>query len=84
MSNRLNGAHLPAIDWKALPPLLDTKEAAKALNVSVSFLVKSRCEGVVGGRTMGPQAVKTGRRRVMYRVSDLQAWVESLKGYQNI
>ena len=36
----------PAVNWHALPLLLDEIEAADALGVSVSFLRKSRCDEV--------------------------------------
>ena len=45
-------------------------EAARYLRLSVSFLNKGRCYGT------GPRFCKLGRRRVVYRKSDLDKWRE--------
>ena len=61
--------------------LLDEKQAARYLGegaVSLSFLRKSRSEGAPGNRTPGPVFVKLGKR-VLYKVADLQAWVDGLE-----
>lgn len=49
---------------------VDTRGAAKLLSLSESFLNKQRCSG------NGPRYVKAGRR-VLYRPSDLKAWLAS-------
>jgi predicted DNA-binding transcriptional regulator AlpA len=49
-------------------PSLSVVDAARYLNLSVSFLNKARCFGT------GPRYVKCGLRRVAYRQSDLNAW----------
>ena len=59
----------PSLETSAL---LDTNAAAAYLRVSKSFLDKKR---VSGG---GPAFCKVGRR-VRYRSSDLNAWIEAHK-----
>jgi excisionase family DNA binding protein len=51
---------------------LTTDEAAARLKVSPSYLAKLRCS-----RSDGPRFTKFGRS-VRYRVSDLDAWAETL------
>ena len=50
--------------------LLDERQAAELLNLSVRFLQNRR---YVGG---GPPYVKISARAVRYRPSDLERWVE--------
>lgn len=51
---------------------LDTREAARRLGVSPSLLEKIRCYAPESG----PRFVKIGRR-IVYRVSDLDAWASA-------
>jgi hypothetical protein len=79
-------AALPAIehfDHSMLPLMLDETRASQFLGVSRSFLRKARTEGAPGDRTPGPCLVKIGGRR-LYRVDDLCAWVQGLKGQEVI
>ncbi|MAZ17622.1 MAG: excisionase [Ahrensia sp.] len=48
--------------------LISTREAAEVLGVSSSYLAKSRLTGE------GPRFIKIGAR-VLYRPSDLDAWL---------
>src|SRR6476620_7218706 len=48
--------------------LLTVLEAAKYLRVSKSFLDKSR---ICGG---GPEFIRIGKRKILYRTCDLDAW----------
>lgn len=57
-------AHDPQSD-----PLLTTRESAAYLNVSKSYLDKLR---VYGG---GPEFVRLGKRKILYRQSALDRWV---------
>ena len=73
-----------AVNWHALPLLLDEIEAADALGVSVSFLRKSRCEGckrptleTVNDEENAPPFVKVGGR-VKYPSKDLREWADGL------
>ena len=50
--------------------LISAEDAANILNISPSTLAKMRLSGA------SPRYVKLGRR-VAYRPSDLEAWVES-------
>ena len=59
------------------PQLLNEKEAARWLGVSLPFLRRGRSQGTTGHRTSTPPFVKLGGR-VLYRRSDLEAWVASL------
>ncbi len=77
MGSLHNIDELPNIDWDTLPLMLDEKEAAEALNVSVHFLRLCRCEGEKGGRTPGPKFVKLNGS-VKYKTSALRKWVEEL------
>ena len=60
------------------PLLLDEKQTARILGVSLSFLRKSRSEGAPGGRTQAPSFVRIGHR-VYYRRTDLDQWVADLE-----
>jgi len=73
----------PTIDWNSLPLLLDEKQAASVLGVSVSFLRKSRCEGALKGRTSAPPFVSVRGRRY-YRSTDIRIWVDNLVPQQFI
>lgn len=74
----------PAVNWDALPLLLDEVEAAAALGVSLSFLRKSRCEGckkatlkTANDEDSTPPFVKIGGR-VKYPSKDLRQWADEL------
>ena len=58
--------------------LLDEKQAAAYLGVSLSFLRKSRSEGSPGNRTPAPKFINVGRS-VLYRRADLETWVAGLE-----
>lgn len=55
--------------------LLTEKQACRYLNVSRSFLAKSRMAGDLRGRTPGPPFVRLGRS-VRHLISDLDKWIE--------
>lgn len=55
--------------------VLNEKEAAQRIGMSVSYLQHARSDGRKGNRTPGPAYVKLGRT-VRYRVVDLDGWVE--------
>jgi predicted DNA-binding transcriptional regulator AlpA len=75
---KLDVEKLSGIGNGELPALLSEKEAAALTGLSVSFLRKSRSEGYRGGRTRAPDFVAVGRRR-LYRVTDIEKWINSLK-----
>ena len=50
---------------------IGSKEAAKFLGLSRSTLAQLRM------RNEGPPAIKMGMRRVLYRVTDLVAWIDA-------
>ncbi len=54
--------------------LVDEKEAARRLGVSVAFLRADRTRGHVGGHTPGPPWFQVGRA-VRYDIADLDAWL---------
>jgi hypothetical protein len=58
--------------------LLDEKQAARFLGVSLSYLRKSRSEGTPGGRTPAPPFVRVDGR-VYYRRTDLEVWANELE-----
>ena len=53
-----------------IDPLLHPKEVAKLLNVSVSWLAKSRMTGT------GPRFVKVGGRAVRYAASAVREFIK--------
>ena len=55
-------------------PFVVEQEAADFLKVSVRTLQRWRTEPPAGG---APRFYKLGRKRVVYRISDLSAWAES-------
>lgn len=59
------------------PILLDVKEAASFIGVSVSTLKEWRAEGA------GPRFRPIGAR-VLYHVDDLRNWAESLPASQSV
>ena len=58
--------------------LLNERQAAKFLGVSLSYLRKSRSEGSPGNRTPAPPFVRVGGR-CLYRADDLRDWVDTLE-----
>ena len=54
-----------------MDPLRTTAEAAKVVNLPESTLRYYRHVGT------GPRSAKVGGRRVMYRQSDLENWLDS-------
>ena len=55
--------------------MLDVEEAAAYTGMSKSFLDKARSEGPIGKRTPGPRWRKVGRR-VLYKLQDLDEWLD--------
>lgn len=53
-----------------IQPIMDSAELAERLNISAATLRYWRHRGD------GPKWFKMGPRRVMYRVSDVQAWLD--------
>ncbi len=54
--------------------VVDEREAAKYVGMSVSFLRQARMEGNREGRTPGPPFVKIGKS-VRYLIADLDTWL---------
>lgn len=52
---------------------LSTRDAAKYLAVSMPHLERARYEG------SGPPYILVGKRRIVYRRADLDAWMEGRK-----
>jgi predicted DNA-binding transcriptional regulator AlpA len=53
---------------------LNVREAAAYCGVSVSFLNKRRMRG---WEHLGPRFIRLSKRRVVYLVADLDAWIAS-------
>lgn len=53
--------------------LLNVREVAERYKLSKSTLDKLRC---IGG---GPPYIRMGRRRVVYAVADIEAWIANRK-----
>jgi hypothetical protein len=75
----IRNRELPKRNDDSTPLLLSDKDAAAFIGVSTSYLRKSRCDGVIANRTQAPPFVRVGGR-VLYRRSDLVAWVAALEG----
>lgn len=56
------------------PELLDEGPTAEYIGMSVAFLRKGRCVGIVGNRTPPPPYLKIGRK-VKYARTDLDRWL---------
>ncbi len=56
--------------------VLNEKEAAQYIGMSVSYLQKDRMNGELPGRTLGPRYAKLGKR-VVYLREDLDAWLQA-------
>ena len=54
----------------AIEALLTPNQAAATLGLAAATLQRHRTDGT------GPKFIKLGKRRVAYRVVDLQAWVD--------
>jgi hypothetical protein len=74
---------LACVEWNTLPLMLDEKVASRVIGVSVSYLRKARCNGVLKHQTPAPPFVSVGGRRY-YRTVDLRAWVDALAPRQVI
>ena len=55
--------------------VLCEKDTAKYIGMSRSFLRQDRVNGPHGNRTSGPPYIRVGRR-ILYRRSDLDTWLE--------
>ena len=55
--------------------VVNEKQAARYIGMSVSYLRQDRCYGAVGDRVPGPIFLKFGRA-IRYRVCDLDAWLD--------
>jgi hypothetical protein len=77
VAERLTANPPVILSSEQLPQLLNEKQAAAWLGVSVVFLRRGRSKGTTGGRTPTPKFVRVGGR-VLYRRADLEFWVASL------
>ena len=65
----------------ALDNLIDTKKAAKLLDVSQETLRQSRCTGLLFGRP-APEYLKLGRRTVRYPMQELKDWLAGMPSHR--
>ena len=61
----------------AAATMLTVREAANYLRISKSFLDKSRATGA------GPEFIRIGKRKILYRVCDLDVWAASRRHRSN-
>lgn len=59
------------MNFEVQPQYLDTRAAARFLNLSPSTMAKLRCHGG------GAEYRVLGRRKIVYRPEDLIAWAEA-------
>lgn len=64
-----------SISSSVSPAVLNEKQAARYIGMSVYFLQKDRAEGKLSGRTPGPRWIKIGRR-VLYSKCELDNWLQ--------
>jgi hypothetical protein len=76
-------AELSLVSSGQPPLLLDEAAASRFLGVSRSYLRRSRSKGKIGGETSAPPFVALSGRR-LYKLSDLQTWVDSLTVHASI
>jgi predicted DNA-binding transcriptional regulator AlpA len=57
--------------------VLNERDAAYYIGMSVSFLRQARMDGDRKNRSPGPPWVQLGSRRIGYLIDDLNAWLEA-------
>jgi len=65
------------------PELLDERETAQYIRMSLAYLRAARSRGDIGGRTPGPPFLRLGRS-VSYRRDDLDSWLAACRVRQGI
>lgn len=60
------------------PDLMDEKQAANYITMSVAYLRAGRSRGVTGGTTPHPPYLKLGRA-IRYQRTDLDAWLQNCR-----
>jgi len=63
--------------------LLNEKEAAVRIGMSVTFLQHGRCNGTLGNRTPTPKFKRIGKA-IRYDVRDLDEWIASFKSVSHL
>ena len=65
------------------PHVLNEKEAAKYIGMSLSYLQHDRCYGATSHKTPGPVFIKVGRS-IRYLKVDLDEWLVKNRVHRNI
>ena len=73
----------PPLSTEQMPQLLNEKQAAAWLGVSLAYLRRGRSKGTTGRRTPTPRFVRV-EGRVYYRLPDLETWVAGLTAREAI
>lgn len=69
--NKQNASNVDSLESN----VLNEKDAAKYIGMSVSYLQKDRMNGAIANRTPGPKWIKIGKR-VLYSKQALSEWLE--------
>jgi hypothetical protein len=83
VANRVTAKPPTLVPNEQIPQLLDEKQAAAWLGVSVVYLRRARSCGTTGRRTPAPPFVRVGGR-VYYRRADLEKWVGNLRAQEAV
>jgi len=65
------------------PRLLDTKSAAKYLDMSAEYLKRARIAGNSGNGAKSPKFIKLGRS-IRYPLEELNTFIDSYERYENL
>lgn len=69
------------VDKMTTQQLLDEEQAAIYINMSRSYLRRSRTDGKIKNRTPGPHWIKIGSRSIRYSIEDLDKWINNFPKY---
>jgi hypothetical protein len=87
MSRRLTQKPIPRIDDEPriddVPVLVSEKIIAKRFGLSLSYLRKSRSEGVRFGRTPPPPYIRV-EGRIFYSLEDVNEWYAGLPRFRSL
>ena len=83
MPKGVNLSDLPQFDFDKLPLLLNEKQAAAAIGMSVQYLRLARSTGRKEGRTPAPDFVRL-ESMIRYHREDLKKWAMKLERRQAV
>jgi hypothetical protein len=78
-AGRMGRKRLEEKELDVQPVLVDERYAAAYIGMSMSFLRRTRMEGVLKSRTPGPKFLKIGKT-VRYEMAELERWIDMFLG----